>query len=665
MFTSDRDTWIQRAREIPIETIAPEGLKRQGRQLVGPCPRCDGTDRFAIHLDKGVFNCRGCGAKGDKIELAQLKWGCDFNTAVERLTGEPPAGKPNGRQGKPDFDHPQATFDYHDLHGNVVYQNVRLPLLNADGTPKLSSKGKPDKTFRQRRRQSRRWVYDLKGVARVPYRLPDLVAAIQADRTVPVVMPEGEAKVDLLLSWGIPATYIATPECARDHAELFTGCDVVLMPDHDDTGRNRANGIGSEIVRTAARVRVLALPALDTGGDIIDWVAAGGTPEDLLDLINDAPPWQPPAKPNGKDAAATPAALTSVAASTYQMRGIRWFWNNRFALGKLGLIGGLPDRGKGLITSYMIARATTAGAWPCNEGRASLGNVLLLTAEDDIEDTIIPRLVAAGADLDRVHIVKMVREPDKPDRMFSLVTDLPLLRQKIDDVGNVVLVVIDPMSAYLGVGKVDSYRATDVRGVLTPLTDLAAEKRLSIIGIMHFNKKADVHDAMLRIADSLAYVAASRHCYVVVDDPGYAENKRRLFVKAKNNLAPDMAALSYTVDVVSVGQDPETKAVIAAPYVVWGTEHVQVTATEALHAEKAGASQSGRPRDAAKSFLEEMLATGPVLMREIEEAAKANLISRTTLKRAKLDLGVVSKKVSADDGWTWELPKTRSAAPLD
>src|SRR5712664_1140227 len=180
-----------------------------------------------------------------------------------------------------------------------------------------------------------------------------------------------------------------------------------------------------------------------------------------------------------------PGILESAKASTYTMRGLRWFWPNRFALGKIGILGGLPDRGKGLIAAYMIARATRGDLWPCKEGRAVQGNVILLTAEDDIEDTVLPRLVGAGADLDRVHIIKMVRQGDKR-RMFNLVSDLELLRQKIAEVGNVVLIFIDPVSAYMGVGKVDSYRTTDVRGVLGPLKELAEEMMAAIIGIMHF-----------------------------------------------------------------------------------------------------------------------------------------------------------------------------------
>src|SRR5262249_5836585 len=159
------------------------------------------------------------------------------------------------------------------------------------------------------------------------------------------------------------------------------------------------------------------------------------------------------------------------------------------------------------------------------------------------------------------------------------------------------------------------------------------------VAVMHFSKKADVSNAMLRVSDSIAFVAAARHCYVVVDD---VESKRRLFVKAKNNLSHDMAALSYTIDTRTVGNDPETKELIAAPCVVWGNEHVNVTATEAMQAEDAGVCKSG-PRDAAKKFLADILAFGPLPKNEIKEAAEANLISNATLRRAKDELGVIAK----------------------
>jgi putative DNA primase/helicase len=148
-----------------------------------------------------------------------------------------------------------------------------------------------------------------------------------------------------------------------------------------------------------------------------------------------------PAQPINKQNASAMAlpSLDSKRASAYQMRGITWFWPGRFALGKLGLIGGLPDKGKGLISADIIARCTTGGEWPCGEGNAPKGSVIWFTAEDDIEDTVVPRLVSAGAELDRVHIIGMAKNPDGSPRMFNLATDLPLLRTKIEEVGDVVL----------------------------------------------------------------------------------------------------------------------------------------------------------------------------------------------------------------------------------
>jgi AAA domain len=353
--------------------------------------------------------------------------------------------------------------------------------------------------------------------------------------------------------------------------------------------------------------------------------------------------------------------LETAAASTYQMRGIRWLWPNRFAIGKLGLIGGLPDKGKGLICCDIIACVTAPRDFPCNEGRPTQGNVIWLTAEDDIEDTVIPRLVSAGADLNRVHIVKMMQDDGKR-RMFSLVTDLDALRKKIEEIGNVVLIVIDPMSAYVGVGKVNNSMTTDVRGFLTPLTDLAAEKHVAIIGVMHFNKKADVTNAMLRIADSLAYVAAARHVYVVVDDQEI--EGRRLFVKAKNNLSPDSKALSYITQDCKVGQDEETGKDIYAPHIIWGSEHIKVTATEAMQAESAGGASQFARRE-AKQFLLDRLEPGrPAKSEDLIEEAKANGIAEKTLRRAQKDLRIRAYKPrgSLDGAWVWELPAANKTA---
>jgi hypothetical protein len=327
-------------------------------------------------------------------------------------------------------------------------------------------------------------------------------------------------------------------------------------------------------------------------------------------------------------------------------------WPDRFALGKLGILAGLPDEGKGQVFANMTATVTQGGDWPCGEGTAPRGNVLLLTAEDDINDTVVPRLLAAGADLDRVEIVKMVRDKNV-DRPFSLKTDLKLLRQKIAEVGNVKMIQIDPITAYPG-DKFDSYRTTDVRAILHPVVDLVAELKVSFLGMMHFNKKLDIDNVLLRISDSLAYGATARHVYGVVDD---AENKRKLLVKGKNNLAARTnKTLAYRFGNREVGTDQETGETISAPFIIWESNYVDVTASEAMAATK----QPGA-KDQAKKFLLDILASGPVPKADIEEAADAHGVSGRTLYRAKDDLGVVVKKDAPGGGWTWRLPNTDGA----
>jgi len=270
----------------------------------------------------------------------------------------------------------------------------------------------------------------------------------------------------------------------------------------------------------------------------------------------------------------------------------------------------------------------------------------------------LPRLVAAGADITRIHFVNGARVAGE-DKMFNLVTDLQLLHKAIKRIGNVVLVIIDPVSAYLGVGKVDGRSATDVRGVLTPLKEMAEDLHVAVIGISHFNKKDDIKSALLRVSDSIAYVAAARHVYAVLDDP--EDKSSKLFVKAKNNLARDTKALRYGMSVKTVGHDPRLGVDIVAPFIVWHPQHIEITANEAMAA--AGSHTAKRE---AREFLLERLEAGPVNSDDIIEEAKQEGIAIMTLRRAKKELGIKSRKQrgSIDGTWLWELPPKTPHPPL-
>jgi putative DNA primase/helicase len=341
--------------------------------------------------------------------------------------------------------------------------------------------------------------------------------------------------------------------------------------------------------------------------------------------------------------------LDTTAAADVEMRGIEWLWPGRFAKGAFGLIAGLPDMGKGQIAAYLAAAVTAKVELPCLEGFAPQGNVIWFNAEDDVSRTIKPRLAAAGANLDRVHFVNGARVGGKK-KHFNLIADLHLLRKAIQRIGNVVLVIIDPVSAYIGVGKVDGRSAADVRGVLTPLKDMAEDLEVAVIGLAHFNKKDDVKSALLRVSDSIAWVAAARSTYVVVDDP--EDKDCKLFAKAKNNLARDNKALRYGMGVKTVGHDAKLGVDVEAPHIVWHPQHVNITANEAMEA--AGGRTAKRE---AKEFLLNRLEAGPVSSDDILEEAKQEGIAERTLRRIKKEMGIESYREGGSTGaWFWKLP---------
>jgi DNA polymerase len=494
-----------------------------------------------------------------------------------------------------------------------------------------------------------RWVYGVKGTyaeTKIPYRLLELIAA-PAEEAVWIC--EGEKDTDNVAALGLIAT--TNPGGAKvfqpELAQWFKGKQLAyILEDNDDAGREHTHKILAVLIDIVPNIAVVAFPELPEKGDVSYWLEIGGNKQLLIARAEQA------LKRRGEYR----TKLQSMRASEIAMTAVEWLWPNRFAIGKLGLIVGLPEEGKGQILCYIAAQVTKAGgtAWPCDEGYAPKGNVVLLTAEDAIDDTVAPRLEAAGADRKRIVIINMVRDQGG-DRMFSLHTDLAMLREKIIAIGDVVLVLIDPVSAYLGVGQVDSYRTTDVRAVLGPVVSLAAELKVAMIGIMHFNKKLDVTNVLLRISDSLAYGATARHVYGVVNDP---DNHRKLVVRAKNNLAASGTdrTLAFTFSSREVGIDPNNNKPIIAPFITWETTHIDVSAVEAMQA--ANEFKSPTARDSAKKFLHDLLAKGPITSGEVDEAAQVNGISKRTLHRAKNDLNIITKKDNRSPAgtWTWRLP---------
>jgi putative DNA primase/helicase len=355
------------------------------------------------------------------------------------------------------------------------------------------------------------------------------------------------------------------------------------------------------------------------------------------------------------------AHLISQRAADITPRHIDFLWPGRLALGKHTAFAGEPGDGKSQLSIYVAATISKGGKWPCDEGCAPVsGNTIIFNAEDGVDDTIVPRLMAAGANMERIHIVSAVLLQDgKGRRTFNLQADLALLERKIREIGNVVLVIIDPISSYMG--KIDSHKNSEVRGALEPLSEMAERMRVAVLSITHFSKAGSgtTNKALHRFIGSIAFVGAPRAAFAVIED---ADNEgRMLLLHAKNNMAPKPQGLAYRLLQVIVRNN------IVASYVHWEDTPVTISADQALGAAENTGSRT--MKDEATDFLRDTLGRDEVPVEDVQQAARKAGIAPKPLRVAREALKVRTRREGFGPGavWKWSLPggSIDALAPID
>jgi archaellum biogenesis ATPase FlaH len=333
---------------------------------------------------------------------------------------------------------------------------------------------------------------------------------------------------------------------------------------------------------------------------------------------------------------------------------VKWLWPGRIPLGELTMVVGDPGLGKSQICASLASVVTNGGQWPVDRSYAQKGSVLILSAEDNIKHTIRPRLDAANADVSKCHTLLAVRRISEAGTSFeggfSLAEDLAKLSALMDEIGDVRLVVIDPVSAYLG--ETDSHKNAEVRGMLAPLTTLAGNHDAAIILVSHLTKSQSAN-ALMRVQGSIAFAALCRAVWGVTADK---ENRqRRLFMPLKNNLGQDKTGLAYSIESAILDIPDEAGEPIPTSRVSWESQLVETSVEEAF-----GAALSHEERsevDDAKEFLRDALAQGRVKSAEVQSAATRAGHKTTTIGRAKRALGILSIPEGFAKGrvWYWEL----------
>lgn len=380
--------------------------------------------------------------------------------------------------------------------------------------------------------------------------------------------------------------------------------------------------------------------SLDTAGvkaliGVPEWAPSGGMSLDPKAMAGTA------STPHGEPLPATGTRdLEVLRAAEIVMRTTRWSWLDMIhqakwiPQGELTLMGGRESMGKSTVC-YLLAAQITRGTLPGdNEGRPR--SVIVSATEDAWEQTVVPRLAAAGADLHRVLRVD-VRRADNLLEGLSLPVDVPAVGRlcRAEDVG---LILLDPLLGSIG-GRLDTHKDSDVRMALEPLSRLAHDARVSVIGLIHQNKSSQ-GDLLTKLMGSRAFSAVARSVLVcaqemspvqISDDDGPSF----LFGQLKSNLGPKaQVTRRYRIREKQVGTDPDFGDPVMASYVEW-TGVIDSGIEEVLEADQKDARRAETPQGEAGAWVLAQLAEhGPSSRKELQERAALAGYARNTLDRA-------------------------------
>ncbi|MDP9645467.1 AAA family ATPase [Paraburkholderia caledonica] len=323
---------------------------------------------------------------------------------------------------------------------------------------------------------------------------------------------------------------------------------------------------------------------------------------------------------------------------------VRWLWHSWLARGKLHILAGAPGQGKTTIALSFAAIVTGGGRWP--DGLpCGAGNVLIWSGEDDAADTLLPRLLAAGADARRIFFVSGSRINGEV-HTFDPARDMLTLQEEAERIGDVRLIIVDPVvSAVTG----DSHKNTETRRALQPLVDLAASTDAALVGITHFSKGGQGGDPTQRVVGSIAFTAVARVVMVAAKVKSEDGEDRRIIARSKSNIGPDEGGFEYHL------AQSEPLPGIYASCVAWGAA-VTGSARELLSDPNEQASGEASAIEQAVDFLRQVLGNDVVPTKSVEAETKEAGYAWRTVRRAA-DTLRVKKQRSQDGKWYWTLPK--------
>jgi putative DNA primase/helicase len=293
----------------------------------------------------------------------------------------------------------------------------------------------------------------------------------------------------------------------------------------------------------------------------------------------------------------------------------------------------------------LASTISTGGRFP-DSVKCPQGSVLIWSGEDSARDTLIPRLMASGAELKKIHIISETTTTREGKRSFDPATDMQLLMLEAVKIPDLALMIIDPIvNAVAG----DSHKNGEVRRALQPVVDFGEKLKCAVLGITHFSKGGQGKDPLERVTGSLAFGALARIVLATAKITA-GETVKRIVCRAKSNIGIDSGGFEYDL------LEKEVQAGIFSSHALWG-EAIEGSARELL-SEPVGHDSdqaNNSALDDAKQFLLELLADGELSQKQIEIDANGASHSMRTVRRAKDELGIKSSKSKLDGRWYWRL----------
>jgi putative DNA primase/helicase len=444
----------------------------------------------------------------------------------------------------------------------------------------------------------------------------------------------------------------------------YPGVTLILCADDD---HNTEGNPGMTKARAAAQAvsGKLAIPVFgdnrpDGATDFNDLHKAQGT-EAVKRCIEAAvkPESEKPAEKTPASGSASPTVKECPYTEVVTQRGdsvkprpVNWLWRGWLASGKLHILAGAPGTGKTTIALALAAAITSGGRFP-DGTPAPKGKMFIWSGEDNIEDTLAPRLIASGADMSMVRFVTGARDGEG-SRAFDPARDIPALRDIILQEGGVSLLVIDPISVAIAG---DSHKNTEVRRGLQPLADLADTTGVALLGITHLGKGTQGREPTERVLGSVAFGAAARLVMMAAKcQDGEGSECDRVFARCKSNNEKDSGGFAYGLRQSELDRFPG----VFASSVNWG-EAIEGTAREILADAEAAPEREGGALTEACLFLKDTLAYGSKPVHEVIEAARQEGLAERTIRRAVKTLGIRSESSGFGKGRIWMLPAQNEA----